>query len=658
MSADRSIGRRLLIWLVIMVLLAGLAYAWIPLIAGYVLASSLADLGNGQREPQTAVTWGRAVAGPVTIGEGDSAIHIERMTIDYTLGGLINRQIRELNLYLPTTAISYQDGTWELPGLGGDSGRDTHWQIQTIRVHQAHLRLAWQDLTGNLTGIDAEISLNGDQASINAEAPGLFWEYGDLSLLSGPLVAELQLTTGTPTGQGNLQLPMLQLSRLGTSLTLRDLDITSEWRDGAPPDTVRIRAGQVAYGGWASSDPISATVQLRPLQLDIDGRFHPAQASSGRLLKTEPVEGRLTAKVENQTLRGTLHAQSGWLAVGDSLAYESLQAELPIAWSVDQGLLPTTGNLRLGALRVLGVSTPSLPASLELSADGLRAVAHQDIEQLHLPAQLAGTGSLELILHLPLAGWSEAPDLRLRLRDVDVQDPRRDIQAEGLSGEVVFTSLVPLQSAHHQALRSERLRLGKVTLSQVDLAWHLHDTQTLFLEQARFRMFGGTAAMQVLRWNLADPDLAIDLYAEDLELDQLLDLQTMAEASAEGSLHGRLSLHYTNQNLRLHSLYLYSLPGRSGILKVHNPEELVKRLPQQKRMEMVRDALKHLRYDYIRIRGDSPPDQETKVQLSLRGHAVNRPDLAPIDLNLNLSLPLDRLFDIYRNLQDADISLE
>jgi len=156
-------------------------------------------------------------------------------------------------------------------------------------------------------------------------------------------------------------------------------------------------------------------------------------------------------------------------------------------------------------------------------------------------------------------------------------------------------------------------------------------------------------------------------------LAQALGQLGMTQAKGDGTVNGRIPLHYADGSLTFDNGFLYSTPGEKGVLRVQGTEILTAGVPQGSaqygQLDLAAEALKDFSYEWAKIRVNTQ-QKELIVSLQLDGKpekplpfTFNR-DIGGfarvsadspgsvfqgIRLDVNFRLPLDQLLQ-YRQL--------
>jgi hypothetical protein len=174
-------------------------------------------------------------------------------------------------------------------------------------------------------------------------------------------------------------------------------------------------------------------------------------------------------------------------------------------------------------------------------------------------------GAMSLDARVRLAQGLLDPLVTLRLEDVSIASEAYDASLEGISTELTFNRLRPLATPGSQRIRVSRGHVGKLHVRDGAIAFRLEDIDSLFVEQLEWGWAGGRIYTHALRLNPFDPKPDLVLYAERLELSELLALVAEGEVTGTGSLYGRLPVAIDWPKVSYGRGFLYATPGRGRL---------------------------------------------------------------------------------------------
>ncbi len=242
-----------------------------------------------------------------------------------------------------------------------------------------------------------------------------------------------------------------------------------------------------------------------------------------------------------------------------SFDLERLNGEFQSKWSIQNGaILSIQGNLDLNE------DHPSV--SLNAVCDKLHLDEEQAaVRMLAASTGVTATGDLSLEADLNWRAGYFAPRLEITAANTSLSSSLYEAKAEGIAGSVVLISLSPISTPGNQILTIKNLKLGKLEFTDGLIAFRLekHPVAT-FIERTEWQWMGGHLYTHALRIAPNLPRVDFKLFAEDLELQQLLGIAFGQRATGRGSLFGMIPVSISPSSLaeiRLGEGFLYSTSG-------------------------------------------------------------------------------------------------
>ena len=116
--------------------------------------------------------------------------------------------------------------------------------------------------------------------------------------------------------------------------------------------------------------------------------------------------------------------------------------------------------------------------------------------------------------------------------------------------------------------------------------------------------------------------LDLTLFANRLNLAQVLNQLGVARASGQGTVNGRIPLRWADGAMLFDDGFLYSTPGQTGTIQVTDTADLLQGLPKDTpqfiQLDIATEALKDYTYNWARVGIDSRDDL-LMVSLKLDG---------------------------------------
>jgi Dicarboxylate transport len=243
------------------------------------------------------------------------------------------------------------------------------------------------------------------------------------------------------------------------------------------------------------------------------------------------------------------------------------------------------------------------------------------------------------------------PDLRLTLSGVDLHSDEFDAGAEGVTGSVTLNGLTPLTTPGDQRLNIEATHFGKLTLHNGLIAFRVERIKTIFVEKTEWRWGEkGRFFIHAFRFDPAKGQADLEVFLEEMSLDEWLNVLTDGKVVGQGTMFGRLPVHIrpgAANRVSFGEGYLYAKPG-VGSLRVRDTEMADQLLTQtdprfatDERMKVVKDrtiaALRDFDYSWLRfdfVRNDS--GLTLRVSTNGKGH-TGGPNAQEVTLDVNVN---------------------
>lgn len=379
-------------------------------------------------------------------------------------------------------------------------------------------------------------------------------------------------------------------------------------------------------------------------------RLTPIMASAGKAkLGVRSTEATITVDLSagpsvaaDVSLRGGHVAQGSW-SIGN------VAAEVPVAWN--RPAPKTSGSFSIGTASIgkcelpavkgtLGVTnrtvaltaateimpgaTVQADANVEWTPTGLhgrvattmpafKLADEKTLGEMWKPAEEMGvTGTISASGEVLFDGSLVKPRLTATMKDAKVTSQKYDLAIEGASGSVTIDSFSPISGPGLQRLRVDKFHLGKLDLSKGGVEFRVERPDSLHIERSRWSWVGGQVYTYDLRLDPAKPEtLNAVIYADRLDLKQLLGALAQGQASGEGQLYGRLPIKVNWPDISFGEGFLYAT-GSGGIQIGKKADAVAQILDSadprfasdptfaQVKERMI-DALKNFNYDTLKV---------------------------------------------------------
>lgn len=321
-------------------------------------------------------------------------------------------------------------------------------------------------------------------------------------------------------------------------------------------------------------------------------------------------------------------------------------------------------------LRFLGASTIEQPLALTFTL----LPSHVDRSSLPsfiaLPADLAFSGRIEATGKFAYSANSPRGDIQFSLSEGELSLQEKKVHLIGIATDISLPALPELSSRPRQQLQIAAMNIGNLKFTDGKIFFRIEDQQTLFVEKSRFSWCKGKVESGSLQISLHDPELSTTLYCDRLQFSELLSQLGISDAEGDGSLNGRLPLHFTGKEMIFDDGFLFSTPGNSGIVRFNNTAVLRKGMPEMGKaayLDYSIQAMENFSYNWTKLTFNSQGDDllismqidgkpATPLPFGYRsGQLVPQPQGSgiqhPIRLDVNFHLPFAEMFKYGQNLQ-------
>jgi hypothetical protein len=385
-------------------------------------------------------------------------------------------------------------------------------------------------------------------------------------------------------------------SKQGAALfTLPGMEITAAGQ-GLPGQPWHYQANCKVTGAGLA-DPAHSVV-LGGITIDLPLQWPPApKAAAGHVaVRTIQWNNRQLGD-----LKGRLEQQHKGLA----FSVRHASKLFPNLNVLADGTLDATGgtlNARLPAY--------SFPKEFDLGRLATQAAG------LYANGQIAGSAKL----------WMNNSELNgsatLRIDQGSVRHTQRKLALEGIHMALDLENLMTLKSAPQQRLRVAHLSFGNLVANDLQVDFQLEGPHSFFVEKTRIQWCQGRIDTTALR---IDPDKQtydVTLFCDRLNLAMVLEQFGAGQASGEGAVNGIIPLHWDKGRLSFEKGFLYSTPGKPGVIQLEGTQVLLSGLPpetpQHTQVDIATEALKDYTYQWAKLQVESQ-DENLLLKLQLEG---------------------------------------
>ena len=381
---------------------------------------------------------------------------------------------------------------------------------------------------------------------------------------------------------------------------------------------------------------------------------------------------------------------------GASIALEALDVQLPFNWSADEGLRTPQAPgeappIRWRGLVMQDVRLTDGAAGLSVTESGARFEARLAPENSALAAYikaqagwdngLATTVAIQIpetvltekepllapyMKAVPGATFTAEAGGQIRIEakvgtppkssgaitvsKAELRYPAKKFSMTGISASIEFERLLPLRTPPAQHLTFTAAEVAGMPVDGGEIVFQIESPASVFIEKGDISWAGGWLHGYAFRFNPAQPEGEVVLYADAIDLSRFLRSFKNFKGQGSGILYGRLPFRVRNGLVHFADGFLLSVPGQPGHLELTEQDWLVTALDQTKMdaatLARVKQALTDFDFSVFRMDLETGGPQGAVLRTRLAGKASNDPTLPPVDLQVNVRGPLDYLFNL------------
>jgi hypothetical protein len=227
-----------------------------------------------------------------------------------------------------------------------------------------------------------------------------------------------------------------------------------------------------------------------------------------------------------------------------------------------------------------------------------------------------------------------------------------------------------LTSPASQEFGFERAGAGKLKAEHGRIFFRLDDLSDFTVEKMSFEWCGGTVYGSNIHIQPGIEEYSATFFCHQLQFAEILNLFNNVNARGNGTLNGRLPVVFSRGRLRVEKGLLISAPGEKGTVSLSAASLLQTGISPESRnassayLDFAASSLEKFQYDWARLDIDSREDT-LDVKLKLKGRPAEplpfsydsnglivrnrqgdggRGIIHPVQLDVNFSLPVDKLF--------------
>jgi len=194
----------------------------------------------------------------------------------------------------------------------------------------------------------------------------------------------------------------------------------------------------------------------------------------------------------------------------------------------------------------------------------------------------------------------------VRMEAADIRMPEQDLAVKRMTVGLCFPDLPELITGPSQTLTFDAATAGNFKIEGGLFHFQLEPYQTLFMEKGRVGWCGGQIRLQPMRITPGIDEYDTRLDCDRLNLAQILEQLSVADAVGEGTVNGTLPIAIKKGRIRFDDGFLYSTPGDGGKIRLSGADALMAGIPKGTRqffqIDLAREALKDFDYKWAKLR--------------------------------------------------------
>lgn len=208
------------------------------------------------------------------------------------------------------------------------------------------------------------------------------------------------------------------------------------------------------------------------------------------------------------------------------------------------------------------------------------------------------------------------------IQNSNLKFERQGFTIEGIDCELSVPELFSIRSSPNQQFHFKKVSFGNVTLGDGKIGFQIESPENIFVENCEFKWCDGDVYTHSMRVPFYGTDYDITLYCNRLKLSKIFDQFGIARAEGSGAINGRIPIRFTNGKLSINNGFLYSTPGKEGIIHVTGTETfdigIPQNTPQYFQLDFAKEALKNFNYNWVTLSLNTEKD-DLIMQMSLNG---------------------------------------
>lgn len=273
--------------------------------------------------------------------------------------------------------------------------------------------------------------------------------------------------------------------------------------------------------------------------------------------------------------------QSSFSESSSELAIKNISATLPIGFNdattgpgrfslsdisyKKQALAPIQGTANLvdGMIRATANWKPltdavvNLKSTIDLKKGGpdgsitfsipnfAWTTADQQLLATFLPAigDLKFGGALAVKGEITLIAGELRPNIEVIAQQLSMRSEKFDVAATGVNGSITINGFNPVSTPGRQNLHVQEFNFGNIKLIDGAIAYRMENPDSIFIERAKCSWGEkGTFFVHAFRLKPSDPEFDLELFVENLELQNWIAILSAKRVTGTGRVYGRVPI--------------------------------------------------------------------------------------------------------------------
>lgn len=199
---------------------------------------------------------------------------------------------------------------------------------------------------------------------------------------------------------------------------------------------------------------------------------------------------------------------------------------------------------------------------------------------------------------------------------------KQGVAVEGINCALSMPDLLSMRSSQNQQFHFKKLSFGSIAFSDGKIGFQVESPENIFVENCEFKWCNGYVYTHSMRIPLYETDYDFTLYCNRLRLSNIFEQFGIARAEGSGAINGRIPVRFTGGKLYIDNGFLYSTPGKEGVIHIAGTEAfgtgIPQNTPQYLQLDFAKEAIKDFNYDWVTLSLNTEKD-DLIMQMSLNG---------------------------------------